>query len=168
MQPRTTIRDPYSHAERPVVGLQVSFAAALATGKLPRILFGQWTMIAKLRKIPDTVDEFTGFAIAWDPIAGNFATSDPYVATRHRDRAQRHAAGDVQPHRAADHRSTLPTSPSRARGSTTIGRTPRLRRSPTVRPSTCATCCMPPTSGTASAAIGAAKASARCARRRRA
>jgi hypothetical protein len=80
MQPRTTIRDPYSHLERPVVGLQVAFAAALATGMLPRIVFGQWTMIDKLRKIPDTVLEFTGFAVAWDPIAGNFATSDPYVA----------------------------------------------------------------------------------------
>ena len=80
MQPRTTIRDPYSHLVRPVVGLQVAFAAALATGMLPRILFGQWTMVGKLRKIPDTVLEFTGFAIAWDPIAGNFATSDPYVA----------------------------------------------------------------------------------------
>jgi hypothetical protein len=79
-QPRTTIRDPYSHVERPVVGLQVAFAAALATGTLPRILLGQWSMLPKLRKIPDTVDEFTGFAIAWDPIAGNFATADPYVA----------------------------------------------------------------------------------------
>jgi hypothetical protein len=79
-QPRTTIRDPYSHVERPVVGLQVAFAAALATGTLPRILLGQWSMLPKLRKIPDTVDEFTGFAIAWDPIAGNFATAEPYVA----------------------------------------------------------------------------------------
>ena len=60
--------------------MQVAFAAALATGMLPRILFGQWTMVAKLRKIPDTADEFTGFAVAFDPIAGNFATSDPYVA----------------------------------------------------------------------------------------
>lgn len=41
VQPRTTIRDPYSHAERPVVGLSVAFAAALATGTLPRILLGQ-------------------------------------------------------------------------------------------------------------------------------
>ena len=79
-QRRTTIRDPYSHAETPVVGLKVAFAAALATGTLPRILLGQWSMLPKLRKIPDTVEEFTGFAIAWDPIAGNFATAEPYVA----------------------------------------------------------------------------------------
>jgi|KBSSwiStaDraftv2_1062776.scaffolds.fasta_scaffold00492_18 hypothetical protein len=80
VQPRTTIRDPYSHTETPVVGMKVAFAAALATGTLPRILLGQWSMLPKLRKIPDTVEEFTGFAIAWDPIAGNFATAEPYVA----------------------------------------------------------------------------------------
>ena len=79
-QRRTTIRDPFSHVETPVVGLKIAFAAALATGTLPRILLGQWSMVPKLRKIPDTVDEFMGFAIAWDPIAGNFATAEPYVA----------------------------------------------------------------------------------------
>ena len=80
VEARTTIRDPYSHAQRPVVGLEVAFAAALATGTLPRILLGQWSMISRLRRIPDTTQEFTGFAIAWDPIAGNFATMEPYVA----------------------------------------------------------------------------------------
>ena len=78
--PRTTIRDPYSHAQRPVVGLAVSFAAALATGALPRLLLGQWTMLPKLRKIPDTTLDFTGFTVPWDPIAGNFGTGTPYVA----------------------------------------------------------------------------------------
>lgn len=79
--PRTTIRDPYTGHERPVVGLSVSFAAAIATGKLARVLLGQWTMLDKLRRVPDTVDEFTGFAIAWDPIGGTGAEADPYVAT---------------------------------------------------------------------------------------
>ena len=37
-------------------------------------------MLARLRRIPDTVAEFTGFAIAFDPIAGDFGGSDPYVA----------------------------------------------------------------------------------------
>ena len=78
--PRTTIRDPYTHATRPVVGLEVSFAAALATGALPRLLLGQWTMLPRLRKIPDTTLAFTGFTVAWDPIAGNFGTGTPYVA----------------------------------------------------------------------------------------
>jgi hypothetical protein len=80
-QTRTTIRDPYTHAERPVVGVEVAFAAAIATGTLPRLLLGQWSMIPKLRRIPDTTLEFTGFTIPWDPIAGNLGTGDPYVAT---------------------------------------------------------------------------------------
>ncbi len=78
--PRTTIHDPYTGAQRPVVGVHVSFAAALATGALPRLLLGQWSMLPRLRRIPDTALEFTGFAVPWDPIAGNFATAEPYVA----------------------------------------------------------------------------------------
>ena len=77
---RTTIRDPRTGATRPVRGLQVGYAAAIATGKLPRILLGQWDMIAKLRHVPDTVVDFTGFAIPWDPIAGTFGDPEPYVA----------------------------------------------------------------------------------------
>lgn len=79
--PRTSIVDPVDGRERPVVGLKVPYAAAIATGVLPRIVLGQWTMIAKLRQVPDSVGEFTGFAIAWDLIAGNLASADPYVPT---------------------------------------------------------------------------------------
>jgi hypothetical protein len=78
--PRATIRDPRTGATRPVVGLAVGYAAAIATGKLPRVLLGQWDMLAKLRRIPDTVNEFTGFSIPWDPIAGTFGEPEPYVA----------------------------------------------------------------------------------------
>ena len=67
--------------ERPVVGLKVQYAAALATGKLPRLLLGQWDMLARLREIPDSVAEFTGFSLEWDPIAGNFGAAEPYRAT---------------------------------------------------------------------------------------
>jgi pimeloyl-ACP methyl ester carboxylesterase len=79
--PRTTIRDPYTGQERPVVGARLAFASAIATGTLPRLLLGQWTMIPKLRKVPDSAMEFTGFAIAFDPIAGNLGDPEPYVAT---------------------------------------------------------------------------------------
>jgi len=78
---RTTIRDPHTGLTRPVVGMQVAFASAIATGTLPRVLLGQWSMIPKLRKVPDAAIEFTGFAIAYDPIAGNLDTAEPYVAT---------------------------------------------------------------------------------------
>ncbi len=77
---RTTIVDPRTGAPRPVVGLEVPYVAALATGKLPRILLGQWTMLPRLRNIPDTAEEFTGFSFEWDPIAGNFGSAEPYRA----------------------------------------------------------------------------------------
>ncbi len=79
--PRTEIVDPADGRSRPVVGLKVPYAAALATGKLPRLLLGQWTMLGKLREVPDTVDEFTGFLIEWDPIAGTFPGAEPYAAS---------------------------------------------------------------------------------------
>jgi hypothetical protein len=79
--PRTTFVDPLNGESRPVVGLKLPYAAAIATGKLARILLGQWAMLDKLRHIPDTAEEFTGFAIEWDLIAGLFPRSDPYVAT---------------------------------------------------------------------------------------
>jgi hypothetical protein len=78
---RSSIVDPNDGRERPVVGLQVPYVAALATGKLPRFLLGQWTMLNKLRAIPDTVEEFTGFTIEWDLIAGTFPGAEPYHAT---------------------------------------------------------------------------------------
>ncbi len=79
--PRDTITDPRSGREQPVVGLKVPYACALATGLLPRFILGQWTMLGKLHDIPDTVDEFTGFVIEWDPIAGTFPRRNTYGAT---------------------------------------------------------------------------------------
>jgi len=77
---RTAIVDPLSGTSRPVVGFRLPYVAAIATGRLARVLLGQWEMLAKLREIPDTVEEFTGFAIEWDLIAGLFPRSDPYLA----------------------------------------------------------------------------------------
>ena len=78
---RTAIVDPVSGELQPVVGLRLPYAAAIATGKLPRLLLGQWAMISKLRRIPDSVAEFTGFSIEWDLIAGQFPGAEPYAAT---------------------------------------------------------------------------------------
>ena len=77
---RTTIVDPMTGEVRPVVGLRMRYAAAIATGKLPRLLLGQWSMLSRLRRIPDTVDNFTGFSIEWDFIAGHFPGAEPYTA----------------------------------------------------------------------------------------
>lgn len=79
--PRTSIIDPTTKTPRPVVGLRVAFAAAIATGTWPRLLQGQWSMLSRLRQIPDTAEEFTGFTIAWDPIAGNGGEVEVYAAT---------------------------------------------------------------------------------------
>ncbi|MGD0883426.1 MAG: hypothetical protein ABSA46_00875 [Thermodesulfovibrionales bacterium] len=69
---RYAIRDPLTDIERPVVGLRVGYASAIATGRLMRFLLGQWDMLTRLRKIPDTVEEFTGFHIQNDLIGGDF------------------------------------------------------------------------------------------------
>jgi hypothetical protein len=82
---RTTIRDPHTGRSRPVIGLHVAYAAALATGWLPRLMLGQWSMLSRLRRIPDTANEFTGFILPHDPIAGNLLGDTPYEALGHAD-----------------------------------------------------------------------------------
>ena len=77
---RTSIIDPLSSRERPIVGLHVSYAAAIATGTLPRIWLGQWDMVQRLHKIPDTVTEFGAYSLDWDLLAGNFGQVEPYRA----------------------------------------------------------------------------------------
>lgn len=79
--PRDTIVDPQSGRKRPVLGLKVPYACVLATGSLPRLLLGQWTMLGKLHEVPDTVEDFTAFVIEWDPIAGTFPGSAQYAPT---------------------------------------------------------------------------------------
>jgi hypothetical protein len=74
---RFTIIDPLDGAERPVVGVSVAYAAAVGAGGAAFVLPNQWDMFFRLRTIPDTVDEFTGFAIQGDMVAWTFpGTSD--------------------------------------------------------------------------------------------
>lgn len=83
-EPRSSITDPLSGAQREVVGLQLPYAAALATGRAMRVLLGQWDMLARLRSVPDSVQEFSGYFIAWDPIAftgPDAARTDAYRAS---------------------------------------------------------------------------------------
>ncbi|CAG0961057.1 hypothetical protein BURK1_00720 [Burkholderiales bacterium] len=81
-EPRTHFRDPDTGEPRRVVELVLPFAAAIATGRLPRILRGQFELARVLRDVPDSTERFTGFAIPYDPIAGTFAgDEDPYRAT---------------------------------------------------------------------------------------
>jgi hypothetical protein len=63
---RTTIVDPLTGAVRPVRGLSLSYASSVAAGGAALLLPNQWSMMRHLRTIPDTVDDFTGYAIGLD------------------------------------------------------------------------------------------------------
>jgi hypothetical protein len=67
--PRSSIIDPYSGLHRPVVGLRVGFAAVVGSGGAALLLPNQWEMAGRLQRIPDSVDEFTGYALEVDLVA---------------------------------------------------------------------------------------------------
>jgi len=69
---RDTVTDPFTGLARPVVGLKVSYASVAVAGGLGRILPNEWDMNTKLRKIPDSVEEFTGFQKGFDVLGGDF------------------------------------------------------------------------------------------------
>ena len=74
---RYSIVDPLTGDERPVIGLQVSYASAVGAGGLTRFLPNQWNMMAKLRTIPNSVEEFTGFYMGLDLFGGDFIGFGP-------------------------------------------------------------------------------------------
>ena len=81
---RCEIMDPLTGAVRPIVGLQVSYASAALAGGLARALPKEWDMNAKLRLIPDSVGEFTGFSKGLDPLGGDllgFGRGNEFRAT---------------------------------------------------------------------------------------
>lgn len=81
---RYEINDPLTGKPRPVVGLQVSYACVAVAGGLGRWLPNQWDMNDKLRKIPDSVEEFTGFQKGRDILGGDYLGYGPandYKAT---------------------------------------------------------------------------------------
>jgi hypothetical protein len=83
---RDTIVDPYTGQPRPVVGVQASYASALGAGGWALVLPNQWDDFANLRKIPDTVVEFTGYFILLDLFALSFPGNPldvPYEAAGH-------------------------------------------------------------------------------------
>lgn len=71
IEERTTIVDPLTGRERPVVGVSVASALVVGTGGWSLALPVHWKVLRVIRTIPDTVDEFTGYRIgvdffAWD------------------------------------------------------------------------------------------------------
>ena len=79
---RYTIVDPLTHVQRPVVGLSVAYASVVGTGGVEFLSPAHLSLAGKLREIPDTVDEFTGFSIAGDIVAwtppGGSGNADKY------------------------------------------------------------------------------------------
>ncbi len=69
---RTTIVDPLTGRERPVIGLSTSYASAVGAGGFALALPAWWENLETLRLIPDSVDEFTGFFVGNDVIALSF------------------------------------------------------------------------------------------------
>lgn len=74
---RDSIIDPLTGMTRPVVGVQVSYATAAVAGGLGRILPNEWDMNGKLRKVPDSVEEFTGFQKGFDILGGDYMGYGP-------------------------------------------------------------------------------------------
>jgi len=69
---RFSIIDPLTGEERDVIGLKVSYATAVGAGGMTMLLPNQWRMFGKLRRIPNTVEEFTGFYMGLDFFGGDF------------------------------------------------------------------------------------------------
>ena len=81
---RYDITDPLTGKTRPVVGVQASYACVAVAGGLGRFLPNQWNMNSKLRKVPDSVEEFTGFHKGLDLLGGDYlgyGSANDYVAT---------------------------------------------------------------------------------------
>lgn len=80
---RFEITDPLTGRPRPVVGLRLSYVTAVGAGGLTRALPNQWDLAAKLRRIPDSVEEFTGFYFGLDLLGGDalgFGSANAYAA----------------------------------------------------------------------------------------
>ena len=69
---RTTITDPLTGKERPVIGTSVAYASAVGAGGFALAFPHQWENLDTLRKIPDNVGEFTPYFISVDLIALSF------------------------------------------------------------------------------------------------
>jgi hypothetical protein len=69
---RHEILDPLGQTNRPVVGLQLPYVTGVGGGGLTRFLPNQWDMLGRLRKIPDSTEEFTGFFKGMDLLGGDF------------------------------------------------------------------------------------------------
>jgi hypothetical protein len=85
---RTTIMDPLTGVERPVVGMTVPYVSAVGAGGAALLLPNQWSMVHRLRTIPDSVEDFTGFTISVDLVAMDFPGARGASEFHHNGKAQ--------------------------------------------------------------------------------
>jgi len=85
---RYSILDPLWGKYRPAMSVTVPYASATGAGGLIRLLPQQWKMNGKLRKIPDSVEEFTGFYMAGDILGGDWVGGS--------DKNRYHATGSAK------------------------------------------------------------------------
>jgi hypothetical protein len=97
---RVEITDPLTGQIRPVVGLQLPYVTALGAGGLTRFLPNQWDMCGKLRRVPDSVEEFTGFYKGNDLLGGDFLG---YGAANHFKACGRAAVRNIRLPKAYKH-----------------------------------------------------------------
>ena len=69
---RYEITEPLTGQLRPVLGMKIPSVSAVGSGGPTRLLPSQWSMNGKLRSIPDTVEDFTGFCKGRDLLGGEF------------------------------------------------------------------------------------------------
>ena len=85
---RYDIVDPLTGARRPVAGLTLPYVTSMGAGGITRMLPNQWDMNLRLRTIPDTVEEFTGFYKGLDLLGGDFLGYGPMNLFGAKNRAQ--------------------------------------------------------------------------------
>jgi hypothetical protein len=80
---RTTIVDPLTGSERPVVGLKLSYVSVVAAGGAALLLPNQWSMAGRMHRIPNNVIEFTGFSVGFDLLAWSLPGVNETTEFRH-------------------------------------------------------------------------------------
>jgi hypothetical protein len=78
-EPRTSITDPLTGKERSVIGVSASLVATVGAGGVALLAPPHWDMVQRLHTIPDTVVEFTGYAIYFDLIGWTFPGTTGWV-----------------------------------------------------------------------------------------
>jgi len=69
---RTSIVDPITGRDQPVVGTRLSYTSAVGAGGPSGVLPNQWAVIMRLKEIPDSTLQFDGFFIGIDWFAMTF------------------------------------------------------------------------------------------------